>query len=121
MKKSILILIISAAITFGVTQLIIQVFAAPEIIRPDVPEASPSTVKVSPFLTISPKPKHVLPTPSPTPSPSPKEEALLTPSAPPNPLPQPTPPTQTQLEDWFIKYSNKESIDKAILKKIAPM
>lgn len=72
------------------------------------------TKKVNPSSTPIPSPS---PDPSPTPTPTP--EPTATPKPTPTPEPTPTPVTASDMEEWFTKYSNKESINKDMLRKIA--
>ena len=70
---------------------------------------------------LSPLDTAIYPSPSPTPSAS----ASPTPSPAPTPKPSPTPlpslPSVTGqlLDEWFTKYANQYSIDRALLHKIA--
>ncbi|KKP60032.1 MAG: hypothetical protein UR52_C0001G0112 [Candidatus Gottesmanbacteria bacterium GW2011_GWA1_34_13] len=76
----------------------------------------------TPNLTPSPSiiPSVVLtPTTSPTIKPKTTPTAKSTPKPSQTPKPSASPISVSQLDEWFVKYANKESIDKDLLKKIA--
>lgn len=78
-------------------------------------EELPST---APFPSFTPSP-IVKPTPTSLPISTPTPKPSATPTPTPTPLPSPSPITLSQLDDWFTKYANKESVDRDLLKKIA--
>ena len=84
----------------------IQIFAAPQLVSPLADNFE--------YIEPTPVPASPEPTPSPTSTPTPKP----TPTPSPSPTPKPK-PTTDQLEEWFTKYANEQSINKDLLKKIA--
>lgn len=99
--------LISFAISFSLFGLVPQYLEAQESVHSplSIAPTPPPFVPASPLPTATPSPT-LKPTPVGTPKPSS------------TPRPSASPVTAAQLEEWFTKYANRESINKDLLKKI---
>lgn len=102
-------LLFSTAVINSVTQLPISPLSK-NFIQPS-PQVLAKIVEATPDPTPTPAPSI---SPSPSIKPTPKPSATFIPS----PTPKPS-PTAQQLDEWFTKYSNEQSISRDLLWKIA--